>query len=481
MKVEESRIMSQNLGQAASSIQPVKQIEAKATKVKHGEVLAENVTQSSADIKPPPSVIARTVIIGLVIVGLTFVGAGVWAATAPLASAVTAHGTLVVVGRQRTVQHLEGGIVAALHVKEGMRVEAGDVLLSLDPTSAQSMVERLQSQVDTQLAIRDRLHAELFGREKIIFDPNLINRKDLSGPATAMQVQEQEFSERQKTLQGTVDVLQQRIEQLGSSIDGMEAQKVSKKSQVELIGEESISLEKLLDKGLARRSSLLALQREAASLAGDVGEIDAEIARSREQIGEARLQIIQAKQEMREKIVSQLADTESRLVDLLQQLVVADDVLKRVDILAPISGIIQELNINTVGGVVTPREPLMEIAPDAGELLVEAQVSPLDIDKISLGQEAEVRFSALDLRTTPSIFGTVTTTSGDRIVDQYGRNAPYYRVQVATTAKELKKLGDQKLQAGMPAEVLIKTKDRTLLNYFMKPLTDAMSRGMREE
>lgn len=471
--------MADGRGGPLGSISPVKQIEATAEKVTKPK--AEIIDPVKHDpVKAPPSSIRKSVIAGLLIVLLTFFGAGVWAATAPLASAVTASGLLVVIGRHRTVQHYEGGIVKSIHVHEGDVVKAGDLLVSLDPTPARAMVDRLQSQLDVQLAIRDRLHAEMFGKEEIRFDQILMERKHLPGPSTVMDVQIKEFNERRKSLTGTVDVLEQRIEQLNSSIQGLQAQRASKLEQQGLIVERMDSLSGLLDKGLVRRAEILELKRASAELTGDIGEIDAEVARAGEQIGEARLQIIQTNQEFREKVVAQLAETETRIVDLKQQLIVAKDVLKRIDIIAPIGGVVQNVNVTTIGGVIGSREPLMEIAPKSDKLLVEAHVSPIDIDKVNIGQEAEVRFSALDLRTTPSIFGTVETISGDRIVEQ-GNRPPYYRVQIETTPAELKKLNGQKLQAGMPAEVLIKTRDRTLFNYLSKPLADAMSRGMREE
>jgi len=471
--------MSKKTDQPIGSVNPVKQMDGRALppSVPSGDV---SPAGKPAPVRPPRTSSRSAVIAGLLIVGLTFMGGGIWAATAPLGSAVTAQGVLVAIGRQRTVQHLEGGIVTSIQVNEGDFVKAGDLLLELDPTPAKASADRLQSQLDVQMAIRDRLRAELFGWKDIEFDKRLLGRKDEPGPATAMEVQGKEFHERQKTLEGTIGVLEQRIEQLNRSIDGYEAQRAAKHRQEELILEEMESMAALLDKGLARRSTILQLQRASAELTGEIGEIDASIARSGEQIGEAQLQIIQTKQEFREQVVGRLAEAEAHVSDLLQQLIVAEDVLKRVQITAPISGVVQNLNFTTIGGVVGSREPLMEIAPDVDDLLVEAQVSPLDIDKVTIGQEAEVRFSALDLRSTPSVFGRVTTKSGDRIIEQ-ANQVPYYRVQIATTLEELNKLGDQTLQAGMPAEVLIKTRDRTLLNYLTKPLTDAMARGLREE
>ena len=234
-----------------------------------------------------------------------------------------------------------------------------------------------------------------------------------------------------------------------------------------------------LRKGLTNKSRVLELQRGSAQLGGEIGEISAQIGRSQQQISEADMQIIQTRQQFREDVVSQLRNAESRAADLRQQLLVADDISKRLDILAPQSGTVQNLVVSTIGGVIAPGEILMEIAPKDGDFLVEAQVSPLDIDSVTLGQPAEVRFSALDLRTTPVVMGKVVSRSGDRI--EQNNRAPYFRVQVETPPEEMAKLQGRPLQAGMPAEVLIQTQERTLMNYLTKPLTDQIMRGMNEQ
>jgi len=428
----------------------------------------------------PPSSSLRTILAGLVIIGVTFFGAGIWAATAPIASAVTAQGLVVVIGKQRSIQHLEGGIIGEIRVREGDMVQAGDTLFLLDPTAASANVARLQTQRDNQLAIRDRLNAERTGSKTITFDRELLENVHEPVAAKAMAVQTQEFIERRKTIEGTIEVLEQRIDQLNSRIEGFNAQKEARRVQLKILDEEIEVLSKLTEEQLVSRSRVLLLMRQQAEVAGDIGNIDAQIAGTREQIGETNLQIIQIQQEARETIVALLSQTEAQIADLGQQLSVAKDVLKRGVIKAPISGIVQDLNISTIGGVISPGETLMKIAPASDDFLIEAQVSPLDIDKVSLDQEAEIRFSALDLRSTPSIFGNVVTKSGDRVVDTPDK-APYYRIQIKASAEELGKLEDNQLQAGMPAEVLIKTKDRTLLNYLAKPLTDAISRGLTEE
>lgn len=432
------------------------------------------ITEVSAPISARGPILA-----GLVIIGVTFFGAGVWASTAPLAAAVNAPGTVILAGKRRAVQHLEGGIVKSLHVREGQEVVAGDVLMTLDETQANATVVRLRTQLDTQLALQARLIAEQSGQEAISFPSTLIERDTDAKVQEILAGQRQEFEERRKTLVGTVDLLQQKITQLQRTIDGLEAQKTSRESQVTLIREELTALESLLRKGLMNKSRVLELQRGAAQLDGEIGDVTAQIGRAQQQISEAQMQIIQTQQQFREDVVSQLRNAESRAADLQQQLLVASDISKRLDITASQSGTVQNLVVTTVGGVISPGEVLMEIAPKEGDFLVEAQVSPLDIDNVTLGQTAEVRFSALDLRTTPVIMGKVVSRSGDRI--EPNNRAPYFRVQVETPPEEMSKLQGRSLQAGMPAEVLIQTSERTLMNYLTKPLTDQIMRGMNEE
>lgn len=427
-----------------------------------------------------PASARGTITAGLAIILATFFGAGVWAATAPLASAVTAPGTVIFAGKRRAIQHLEGGIVSEIHVLEGDQVKGGDLLVTLDETQAMATVSRLRTQLDTQLSLEARLLAEQSDAEEVKFPEELIERNDDPHVQSILAGQRQEFDERRKSLNGTIDLLQQKISQLGRTIEGLEAQKTSKREQIALIREELEALQSLLDKGLANKSRVLEVRRNASQLAGEIGEITAQIARSEQQISEANMQIIQTRQTFREDVVSQLRTAESKASDLRQQLLVANDVSKRLAIIAPQSGTIQNLAVTTVGGVIAPGEVLMEIAPEKGDFLVEAQVSPLDIDNVSIGQDAEVRFSALDLRQTPVVIGKVVSRSGDRIVEQSNR-PPYFRVQVRTPPEEMSKLNGRALQAGMPAEVLIQTGERTLINYLTKPLTDTIARGMNEK
>ncbi|KQT68916.1 MULTISPECIES: HlyD family type I secretion periplasmic adaptor subunit [unclassified Aureimonas] len=434
--------------------------------------------EALSDAVTAPVSARGTILAGLAIVATTFFGAGVWATTAPLASAVTAPGTVVYAGKRRSVQHLEGGIVRTPHVLEGQEVKEGDLLLTLDPTQSDATLARIRNQLDVQLATEARLTAEQRGLETIAFPKDLLDRRGEEAVDKAMSGQTQEFDERRKTILGTVDLLDRKVGQLERTIEGLKAQQDSKERQVQLIREELGSLQGLLRKGLTNKSRVLELQRGAAQLDGDIGDIVSQIGRAEQQISEARMQTLQVRQQFREDVVAQLRTAESKGADLQQQYLVAKDVQGRMDIRAPQSGTVQNLVATTVGGVIGAGQLLMEIAPKSGAFLVEAQVSPLDIDNVSIGQAAEVRFSALDLRTTPVVMGRVVSRSGDQI--ESPNRAPYFRVQVETPPEEMNKLGGRQLQAGMPAEILIQTRERTLMNYLTKPLTDQLARGMNE-
>lgn len=432
----------------------------------------EIVPGASGDIR-------GTVLFGTGVVVATFVVFGLWAATAPLSSAVAAPATLTVEGLRRSVQHLEGGIVSQILVHEGDRVEQGDILLKLDPVGPAATVHRLRTQLDTQMAIDARLFAERTELPDIAFPPELLLRTGDPDLDAIMAGQTQQFEERRASLNGQLSILQQRIEQLQSQITGHEDQYNSFIAQVALLQEELEAIRPLLQRGLVTKPRALALEREVARLEGTMAEITSSIAVANQSIGETRLQMEQTRQQWLEEVITQKRETESRVSDLRQQFLVAQDVMNRLEVVAPQSGIIQNQRVTTVGGVISPGQVLMEIAPSSDELMIQARVSPQDVANVSVGQDAEVRFVSLDLRRTPEILGRVMTLSGDRLVDEH-TGEPYFLAQVQTTPEELEKLRGQRIHAGMPAEVFIQTGSRTLLQYVTKPLTDAIAHGLNE-
>ncbi|WP_099866391.1 HlyD family type I secretion periplasmic adaptor subunit [Pararhizobium haloflavum] len=427
----------------------------------------------------PPRSAKGTVLAGAVIVGVTFFGFGAWASYAPLASAVTASASVVSEGRTQVVQHLEGGIVAEVNVREGQMVERGEVLFRLDPVQAASRADRFRNQLHARQVQAARLRAERDDRAEIDFPEHILERE--SSDIQAMIEGEQRlFLERRQSFEGQIELLEAKIIQFNLEVNGLNVQEGSKREQIRLITEELDSLRPLLEKGLVARSRLLALEREAARLEGEVGDIESRRARANESATEARLEMEQLKQQFREEVVAELREVETQIADLEEQLTAAEDVMSRLNIHAPTTGVAQNVAVTTLGAVISPGEPLLEISPEQAELVVAARVTPLDVHDVKLGQRAEVRFVALDVRKLPSIFGEIRSVSGDRIVDQ-SNNTEYFLVQVSVPPEEMKKLGDQTVHPGMPADIIVPTGSRTFMDYLLRPLSDAITRGLNEE
>lgn len=421
-----------------------------------------------------------TILAGTAVVGITFFGFGAWASLAPLASAVVAPATVVVEGRKRVVQHYEGGIVSEIHVMEGDTVRRGDVLFRLDPVQALARAERLRSQLDARRALAARLAAERDGRDSVSYPEDLLERARTDGLVAAALGRERDLlAERNRSLEGQVELLRQKVTQLESDIEGLDAQEEAKREQIAIIEKELADLRPLLDDGLIARPRFLGLEREAARLKGEVGEVVSRRARAREAIAEAELQIVQLRQQFREEVVTELRDVDNQVLDLEQQLVAAEDVLNRLAVIAPETGTAQAVSVGTIGAVISPGQPLLEIAPLEADLVIEARVSPAAIHDVKIGQEAEVRFVSLDMRRTPAVFGRVDAVSGDRLVDSQS-GTEYFLAQVEVSYDELEKLGDQRVGAGMPAEIVIPTGTRTMMDYLIKPLTDALQHGLNE-
>ena len=429
----------------------------------------------------PSSSNKQVIAIGLAFVALIFLGLGAWAATAPLARAISAPAVLVVKGERKKVQHLEGGIVSNLFISEGDLVKEGQILLSLDPLQANANVERYYNQLDQLLAKEARLAAELRGDEYITFSGPILNKSKINPEFfEIIETEQQNFEARRQSFNGHINILNQRIEQLDIEIEGLEIQRAARLEQHKIFSDEIIGLRALHDKGYFPRSKLLASERAIVNLRGAAGQDTARIARAKSAQGEARNQIISVRQRFREEVVEDIGDVKGEINDLNERLLVAQDILKRVEIRAPRSGIVQGIRVHTIGGVVRPGDLLMEIAPQDDDLVVQAQISPVDADIIMVGQEAEICLTALNVRTTPTIYGTVVSVSGDALTDS-ANQTKFFLAQIEISQSEFVKLGDVKLSAGMPAEVLIQAGERTLLNYLVKPMSDALMRGLNEE
>ena len=444
--------------------------------------LDSNSTEGRVSASVRPSSSSRNVtILGIFVVAVIFLGFGLWAATAPLARAVAAFGTLAVKSERKQIQHFEGGIVRSMPVSEGQLVKKGDLLVALDPLHASATVARDNGQLDQALARELRLESELKGLATIELEGRLLERLSVDKSVYAIvEAEQRHLTARQETIDGTIEILTQRMNQLNDEIKGLQIQRESRIEQLEIFKEQIIGLRELNAKGYYPKSSLLSVERAIVQLRGAAGNDLALIARSKSSKGEAKSQIVSLKQRHREDIVKQLRDIKLQIADLKERLLVAEDVLQRIEVKAPRTGIIQGINFHTVGGVVKPGDVLMEIAPQDDEIVVNAHVSPTDIDSLVVGQRAELRLTALNVRTTPAIYGYVISVSGDSLVDSRA-NMPYFLTRIEIPKEERQKLGGVRLTAGMPADVLIQTGERTALNYLVKPVLDAFARGLNEE
>lgn len=424
--------------------------------------------------------IERWIMVGVVVIFVTFGIFGTWAALASLTSAALAPGVVAVDSNWRTVQHLEGGIVAQLLVRDGQAVEEGQVLLRLDPTRSDATLSIIDSQLVLALATEARLLAERDGAEAIALPPELADRMDDAAVGTIVAGQQLLFNARKDSLEGQSGILRQRIDQLQQEIQGLEVQQDATRQQYDLIQEELAGLKELFEQGYVPRTRILALEREAEQLRGARGEDLAAIARARSQIGETELQIMQAERSFREEVVTELRDVQSQVYDLRERRVAAADERRRIDVIAPVTGHVINLAVHTLGGVVKPGENILSIVPDGDELVIDARVKPDDRERVTAGQSAQVRLSGLSMRTTPMLLGEVKTISADRLTDSQTGEA-YYQARIVIPEEQLARLDPSiELVPGMPAEVMIETGERSALGYMLAPITDSLKTAFRD-
>ena len=403
-----------------------------------------------------------------------------WALLSPLNSAVLGAGSIVVETNRRDVQHLEGGIIREIHVRDGVEVRAGDVLITLDPTRAQAALQIVRGQMDANRVLLARLRAEVEGAPAIAFDADLVHRAEGDRDLRDIMLgQQQIFAARRASTDGQIAVLRQRIAQIETQIQGQEAQERSRIRQMSLIQQEMDGVNELLRGGFAPRTRALALSRELARLQGEQGEYLSGVARSRQQIGEAQLQILQVERSFQEEVTRALQDTQNTLREQQERLVANQDIVRHLEVRAPVSGTVVGLTVFTAGGVVQPGRTLMQIVPHGDSLLVEAQIAAQDVEVIHEGQQAMIRFPALPQRTLPMLTGEILHVSADRLTDER-TGMPFYKVRVRPDEASLQKIAERRLVPGMPAEVTIATGQRTAARYLIEPLWDALRKAMRE-
>lgn len=415
---------------------------------------------------------------GAVLVAVLTGGIGGWAATTELSGAVTASGSVVVDSNVKKVQHLTGGIVGELRVREGDHVRTGDVLVRLDETALRAGLAIYAKGLDEMRARKVRLASERDGADDFSVPPELLDSpsKEL---IAAFDSERKLFELRAAARRGQKSQLRQRIAQLEDEIRGYAALQQAKAEEIELIQRELIGVRGLWEKNLVQINRLTLLEREAARLKGELAQSMASTAQVRGKVTEIELQILQIDQDLSSEVAKELREIDGKIGEYIERKVTAEDQLKRVDIRAPQDGVVHQLNVHTVGGVVSAADPVMLIVPEADMLMVEAKISPTDIDQLHVGQSANLRFSAFNQRTTPEVSGKIGRISADVTPDQRtGQN--FYTVRVSIAPEELARLGNVKLLPGMPAEVFARTYDRNMLSYLVKPLSDQVARAFRE-
>jgi HlyD family secretion protein len=433
----------------------------------------ERSKRSSSEWRP----IAIT---GYTVIAMTFGVAGVWAAVAKLDKAVIATGFVETETSRKTVQHLEGGIVRQILIKEGDHVTEGQVLFRLEQVQAEANNESLSNQLDSALALEARLVAERDGAQEISWPKELKDR--LVEPTLSHTLDDQihQFEERRGSLEGQKNVILSRIVQLHKEIDGISIEKSSTESQTTYINQELVGLRELAGKNLVPLTRVYAMERERTRLEGSVGRAVADIAKAESSIEEMNIQIRELTQKFQEDVASSLLDARQKIADLRERSSVSQDVVNRLAITAPRAGMVQNLKVFTIGQVLRGGEPLLDIVPDNDALVVHAEFSTTDIDNVFAGMTSEIRFPAFHSRTIPVMLGKIESISHDRLVDE-STHQYYYLGVVSLNRADIPEEYRSRVRAGMPAEVIVSSGERTVLNYLVGPLSSSLRKTFREQ
>lgn len=419
-------------------------------------------------------------IVGYGIVVAVFGGLGGWSAFAPIDSAALAPGVVTVQSYRKTVQHLEGGIVRRLSVQEGQQVDEGDVLIELEGTQFQAEMEVLRVQ---QLALQSeeaRLLAERDNAAAVVYPTPAALANDDARVVEIRQGQDTLFAARRKAYAGEVSVLEQTVTQLEAQIEGLQSVIRSKRSLLDSYSTEMDDLKRLLEDGFADRQKLRELERASVEQQGEVAELIATSAAAEARINESRLRILQVEREFQTGVAAALGEVQAKLADVNERVASATDRVERALIRAPVSGRVLKLSAHTVGGVIAAGQPIMDIVPGLESLLVEAQVSPVDIDRVQAGLPARLRFTGFKRSRVPEVRGIVTSVSADRLQDP-ATGVSYFLARVELEDGQLELLQGVELIPGMPVETMINTGSRTLLGYLWEPVSESVARSFRED
>jgi HlyD family type I secretion membrane fusion protein len=427
--------------------------------------------------KPSPKPVA---LMGYILLFVTFGVFGGWAAVAKLDSAVVAPGTISLEGNRRVVQHFEGGIVEEILVQEAKLVQINDVLLRLNSIEARSNLEVFSTRLDVAHLVEARLLTERTMGDDIIFPVDVLSRNSEAVQAVLADQQDL-FNDRKLILKSQEDILLARVEQINVQISGLALQQSAFQRRITNYTKMLVRMRDGERKGLIQGNQLAQREDELIEIEANLGQVISDIAQARASIGETELQSLQLKQEYRERASTELKQSRAEISELSERRKVANDVLARTEIRSPGSGTIQNLKVHTVGSVIRPGDVLMELVPDDEELIINARVSPIDVDNVAVGLMTEVRFSAFKTKLIPIMLGTVESVSGDVITPDNGNEPPYYLARVTVEENDIPVDIKDRLTAGMPVDVVITTGERTVINFIASPLMDAVRKSMIEE
>ncbi len=418
---------------------------------------------------------SKVILFGLSIIFVVFVLVGGWMAVAPLASSSVAMGKVSADLNKKTVQHLEGGKVKAIYVQDGDKVKKGQILLKLRDVQIKAQLDILNAQYQDVIALLARLKAQRDNKDFISFPDDLINQ-------VAIKDQKNIFNTTLKTIRDEKIITNNKIVQLKSQISGLESLILSKKQRLASVIEEKNEWEVLYKQRLVDKQKIRELNREENSIEGDLAQTQSEIARLNEQISETKNQQLLREKEFKKEILQKYVDAKSLISDLKSKIIATKDTLDRTTIVAPIAGTVVGMSLHTVGGVIAPGTPILEIIPNNSKLLVIAQVQTTDIDKVRKGLLADIMFSAFNLKQINVIQGKVTHVSADSFIDEV-TGMPYYEAKIEVTDEGIKTLKENGfvLVSGMPAQVMINLGNRTALSYLVKPFTEMLGRSFNEE
>jgi HlyD family type I secretion membrane fusion protein len=437
------------------------------------------VTEAQDSAIPSPMRMARKpILLGAWVFIFLFGFFGLWATLAPIASAAVAPGKIILSGSRKTIQHLEGGVVDEILVQEGDTIRKGQPLIKLNEIAARARLDLFRKQYLAALATEARLLAERDNKKNLIFPEEVLEKKDDKEVSEMIDSQKRLFDSRRDSINSQIDILKKKKSQYRNQIEGLEAQIKSATDQIGLLQQEINAVSTLLRQGNAQKPRLLALQRNQAELKGRKGEYESTISRTEQAIAEADLQILNIRNEFSNKVAAEYKENVDKIADLQERLKASVDIIDRIIITAPLSGIITDLRAHTIGGVIKPGDKIMDIVP-IDELLVQAAVAPQDIDVVTEGLEARVRLTAYKSRTVPPLAGRVVHVSPDRY-DNEQTGQSFYWARIKISPEELQ-ANDLQLTPGMPADVLIVTGERSLVSYIMAPITESIHKAFREE